>query len=111
MPTIMASPPTEGTVPNMRLVTRAINVVHPNGARSSTEMRVFMWLKGVRVTQLSAHHVCIRICPDIATDCPPLATMIDLHSSFVGARSINQSNGNVCMGIYGQQIKIVLDPE
>ena len=81
----------------MRLVTCAMNVVHPNRARSSTEMGVAVCLEGVRVTQLSAHYVRIFQCPAIVTDRPPWAAVIDLHSSLVGARSIHQSNGNVCV--------------
>lgn len=47
------------------------------------------------VTKLTAHHLCVRVCPAVITHCPPLTIVEDFYTSLIAPCTPYQPNSAV----------------
>ena len=95
MSTVMSPPTREATIRQVRLIPSTAKIVHPDLSGSLTKVSTRPHVCSSTISQLPADNVAVVYVPVVITDSAPLATMVDLNTTFVGVSSPNESYGKI----------------
>ena len=92
-------PPTPGRAPpHVGLISRAVQVVQPDGPWPCPEVSRPRGIEGFSTAQLPAHHAGIVQVPAVITDGAPGALVKDLHSPGAGTAPVHQAELSAVWG-------------
>ena len=91
MVTVVWSPAIMCTVKQWSLCSTALDVIHPDSARSLAISRAAWCRVRTGETKLIANHISVIDIPAIITDCAPLAVVINFNSAKINT-AIHQTN-------------------
>ena len=91
MATVVWSPASMCTVKQWSLCSTALDVIHPDSARSLAILCTIRCRRRTRETKLTANHMSVIGIPAVITHCAPSAVVINFNSAIIST-TIHQTN-------------------